>query len=392
MRILLVSQYFFPAFHYGGPALKVKAIADGLARMGHEVAVLTSAISKSPTHEAADWKSEVRQLGDVCVYYFRAIMSYRAVSITPGVLLWAARHCRSHDVIHIFGLYDFLGLVVSTFARRTSIPYVVEPMGMYLPIAHGRWRKLLYRTLVGDQMLRRAERVIATSESEFDQLRSNLSLPEERLVVRRNGVEIEPSRREKEGAFRERYGFRQSDRLVLFLGRISRVKNLELLLRAFAELRVSDCHVLLVGPVEDEAYLVELKRLAVTLGINNLVHFHSTVHGGAKSELLSDADLVVLSSHSESFGNSAAEAVLAGVPVVVTEQCGIAPLVRDRVGLVAAPTAEQFGASLARVLTDRALYQQFKSNCSVVGQELSWNEPLDAMDRLYREVVLGTPN
>ena len=64
------------------------------------------------------------------------------------------------------------------------------------------------------------------------------------------------------------------------------------------------------------------------------VHFSPPLEGEAKWAAYRDADIFVLPSQNENFGNTAAEAVVAGTPVIVTEQCGIAPLLKDTAGLV----------------------------------------------------------
>ena len=62
--------------------------------------------------------------------------------------------------------------------------------------------------------------------------------------------------------------------------------------------------------------------------------FSGPIFGDDKWAAYRDADVFVLPSRNENFGNTAAEAVAAGTPVIVTEQCGIAPHLKDIAGLV----------------------------------------------------------
>lgn len=389
MRILLVSQYFYPAWHYGGPVTKVKGLADGLADLGHSVTVLTSAISKSEySGEPLDGRGELRQLGKLSVFYLRSIFSYRGVSVNPGALRFCRHHLQDYDIVHIFGLYDTLGWVAGSYARRKGVPYVIEPLGMYASDLPHFCKKRLYHLLIGEEMLRRAEVVVATSDSEHAHLLRVPGISPNRIIVRGNGVEIEAADAAGlKGGFRSRAGFQESDKLILFLGRIAPIKDLELLVQSFAGLGIPGAHLLLVGPTVDAGYLSRLKQLIDTLGVGDRVHFYDTVYGAAKWELFAAADVLVLCSHSESFGNVVAEAVVAGVPVVVTEGCGIAPQVRDRAGLVSGHSVREVRESLLRLLTDDDLYRRFRLNCAVVGREFAWGEPLAIMDRIYREVL-----
>src|SRR5207245_11071089 len=71
----------------------------------------------------------------------------------------------------------------------------------------------------------------------------------------------------------------------------------------------------------------KLAELASQLGVQSKVRFGGAVFGEAKWAAYRDADVFVLPSQNENFGNTAAEAVAAGTPAIVTEQCGIAPLI-----------------------------------------------------------------
>src|SRR5262249_39100547 len=139
---------------------------------------------------------------------------------------------QNFDVVHIFGLYDLLGPAVAAECRRRGVPYVVEPIGMFLPIVRSLRLKRMYHGVWGGKMLRGAQFLIATSDQEAGELES-AGLPRDRIVLRRNGVDQAPAPH-KRGTFRSEHGIPAGVKLVLFLGRLSRKKSPDLLLRAFA--------------------------------------------------------------------------------------------------------------------------------------------------------------
>src|SRR4029077_1685806 len=129
------------------------------------------------------------------------------------------------------------------------------------------------------------------------------------------------------GKFRKSQGISREEKVVLFLGRLSTKKSPDLLLKAFAELsqRSSGIPMRLVFAGPDESGVKsELQQTATQLGIRTKVQFAGPIFGEMKWAAYRDADVFVLPSQNENFGNSAAEAVSAGTPVIVTEQCGIA--------------------------------------------------------------------
>ena len=105
-----------------------------------------------------------------------------------------------------------------------------------------------------------------------------------------------------------------------------------------------------------------------------------------RSAAYRDANVFVLPSQNENFGNSAAEAMACGTPVVVTDQCGIAPIVDGRAGLVVPHDSRAIAAALKKLLNDDALASQFRDACPGVVRGLSWEQPLSQMEAIYRDI------
>jgi len=135
--------------------------------------------------------------------------------------------------------------------------------------------------------------------------------------------------------------------------------------------------------------LQHLTTTASRLGISGRVKFSGPLYSDDKWAAYRDADVFVLPSQNENFGNTAAEAAAAGTPVVVTEQCGIAPLVKDVAGLVVAHDATSVASALEGLLRDPQLHAKFVSGCAELTSRLSWEEPVSQMEVLY--TTLTTP-
>jgi glycosyltransferase involved in cell wall biosynthesis len=377
MRILKVTQAYHPYLEKGGQVPTVRALASHLVRRGHQVTVLTVNLGgKGGATKVADTGS-----AGVEVIYLPAWLRYRTATVSPGVLRFCTRRLSEFDVVHIYGLYDLLGIVVAWFCRRRDIPYVVEPLGAFQPRVRSVRKKRFYHWAVGRRLLQGAARIVATSEHERSEL-LNAGIPQSKVVLRRNGLDLSefknlPGR----GAFRARLGIGHEP-LVLFLGRISFVKGLDLLVEAFAGVRCLGWLVI-AGPDDRDGCLDAISKQA-----GGRVALPGPLYGREKLEALVDADIVVLPSRYESFGNAAAEAVACGTPVLVTDQCGIAPLLKDRAGLVVPCSVEGIREGLARLLGDDALRQALRARCPEVALELSWDEPVALMDSVYRQVLV----
>jgi glycosyltransferase involved in cell wall biosynthesis len=126
-----------------------------------------------------------------------------------------------------------------------------------------------------------------------------------------------------------------------------------------------------------------LEQMATKLGVRTKVQFAGAIFGETKWSAYRDADVFVLPSQNENFGNTAAEAVAAGTPVIVTEQCGIAPLLADEAGLVVRHQVASLSSALGRVLNEAELRARLSAGCAVVTSRLGWDEPVRDMEALY---------
>jgi glycosyltransferase involved in cell wall biosynthesis len=129
--------------------------------------------------------------------------------------------------------------------------------------------------------------------------------------------------------------------------------------------------------------------MAGALGISACVQIRDAAYGEEKWSAYRDADVFVLPSQNENFGNTAAEAVAAGTPVVVTDKCGVAPMLADVAGLVVPHDATALAQSLARVLWEPGLHARLTAGCSKVAARLDWEEPAQEMEDLYEQLVNG---
>ena len=395
MRILNVTQTYAPFFEFGGPPVKVRALSEALVKRGHQVTVLTAdwgleERTRNETEEvrarcAFGWR---REENGVEAIYLRNWANYRALSWNPGISSFCRARLWNFDVVHIFGLYDLLGPQVAAACRRAEIPYVIEPIGMLLPIVRNFQLKRMYHQFVGRPMLAGSRFLIATSAQEAAEFAA-MGIDADRIVVRRNGVSI-PAVLPARGKFRAKLGLDGDAKLILFLGRLSEKKSPELLLEAFAiaskSLQQPNLQLAFVGP--DQAGMKKrLERLAAELEMKTRVQFCGAVFGDDKWSAYRDADVFVLPSQNENFGNTAAEAAGAGTPVIVTQNCGIAALL-DGAGLVVPHEANALARAIERVLVEPGLQKQLAVAGCEMASHLDWERPAAEMDELYSRIAL----
>jgi len=392
----MVTQAYYPFLDSGGPAVKVRAIARELARRGHHVTVLTADLgfrtgarqSVIVERDPRGWR--VREDG-VEAIYLRGRPWYRTLTVNPGVITFCKQWIETFNLAHIFGLYDLLGPIVAWFCRRRSVPYLVEPMGMFRPIDRGFRLKRLWHAILGNHLLQAASLLIATSEQEQEELIKDGFSPE-KVRVRHNGLALEEFRQLPPcGTFRRKLGIPSTELIILFLGRLIPRKGADILIEAFLRAFPETGRLVIAGPEGERGYLHFLGAKARNLGTNKRVIFIGPLYEEDKKAALSDADVFVLPSRYENFGNAAAEAVACGTPVIVTDSCGISALVNDIAGLVIPYGITALSEALKELTTNKALYARLQAGCKQVASEISWDKLSTQMETYYMHVLKNEP-
>jgi glycosyltransferase involved in cell wall biosynthesis len=393
----MVTQSYFPFLDRGGPAMKVRAMARGLVLRGHHVTVLTTDLGLQERGEGLllscspwGWRSTT---DDVETLYLQPRNIYRALTWNPAVHRFSREQVSSFDLVHIYGLYDLLAPPVASACRRLGIPYVVEPIGMFRPIVRSIALKRVYQRLIGDTLIQGAQQIVATSVQEQNELIGG-GVAADKIIIRRNGIEW-PEQLPAPGSFRRQWHISEGAQIVLYLGRLVSKKSPDLLLEAFAAYRQRSARsavLVLAGPHEGDGYRQQLEARARQLGLGDHVLFTGPLYDDAKWAAYRDASLFVLPSQNENFGNTAAEAVACGTPVLLTDRCGVAAIVDGRAGLVVPHDRGALSAGLEQMLNDSALWQRLRNGCADVARELGWAEPLNETEAMYAALAGAKAN
>jgi glycosyltransferase involved in cell wall biosynthesis len=384
-RVLFTIPCYWPAVAYGGPVRKSRDMARALAERGVEVTVLTSNLLDLRRRLSS--RTVERRVDGVEVVHLHAPLRYRWSPVCPGAITWSRTHISAFDVVHVFGYRDSIGITAAAVARSRGVPLVFEPVGMYQPSSRSLFLKRAFDRLLGRRLGKWADVVVATSSLERGELVS-AGISPDRITVRPNGVWTDELRSlPQRGALRARLGVPLEAPVALFLGRISRQKGLPFLAEGVS--RVPGAHLVVAGADDGDGGREDLERAATRLGILSRVHQVGVLEGIDKLQALADADALALVSRGESFGNAAAEAVAAGLPVLVTDRCGVAEFVGPA-AVVASYDRHSVVDGLERVLLDPAIRKSLRREGISLASRLDWRAVADRQLEVYLDAVART--
>jgi len=331
MRILHVSPYSEAAWAYGGIPRVVGALSRGLAKRGHSVTVCSTDVCDESSRLPSSRRPEGRPPPDadgITHCSFRNVsnrLAYRQQAFLPlGLRQFLRNHVNDFDVAHLHACRNLPGAIAAHYLHRAGIPYVLQPNGTAPIIERRQTAKRVFDVVVGTRTVMNASRLIAVSAIEHRQF-VDLGLPRESVRVVGNPIDLsEFAQPIIHGNFRRRWGI-SNEPLVLFLGKITPRKNVDTLVRGFAQLTQPDAKLVIAG--NDMGGGSRARALARECGVDNRVVFTGLLTGPARIEALADADVVVYASEHEIFGLVPFEALLAGTPVVVADDSGCGDLV-----------------------------------------------------------------
>ncbi len=236
----------------------------------------------------------------------------RRLGRSPAMRRWLEEQARSGEanILHNHSLWMLPNLYSALAVKGTDCKLVVSPRGTLSDWAlnNSRWRKRLLWPWLVRPVMQEASMFHATAESEYEDIR-RLGYRQPVAVIP-NGIDIPEAKvAEKES----------DKRLLLFLGRIHKVKGVPNLLRAwsYVESKFTDWELVVAGP-DNGGHLEEMQGLAQELGLERC-RFVGALYGAEKARAYARAELYVLPTYSENFGMTVAEALASGTPAIVTK-------------------------------------------------------------------------
>lgn len=379
LRVLHVAPTFYPATRWGGPIFSTLALCDGLASRGDiSLRVLTTDSSGPRRSDRLDTpKAPVAFPAGYDVTYLPKVFGR---DVTPSLVHNLLRRMRHIDVVHLTATYSFPTLPTLALAAAFKKPLVWSPRGALQ--ATKEWegarskKKALFEA--GCRMVL-PRQTILHSTSEVEANLSAKALPGIPVAVIPNSVDI-PCQVSRPG--------KAENISLMFLSRLHQKKGLEILLSALADLPAK--FALDIYGDGDATYVQSLKSLISELGIPERVTFHGHVDGETKMAAYEKADIFVLPSYSENFGNVVAEALAHGVPVVVSTAAPWSQLEEKGCGLWVPAEKESIQTAIA-TLAEHDLATMGAAGRAWMQAGFAPTVVANQMAELYRELMARSP-
>jgi glycosyltransferase involved in cell wall biosynthesis len=322
LRVVIVSGILHPK--YGGPVSVIQSHVKGLSSFVH---------LKIFGVAAADETEEVFKIFPQAHVFRRGFPERWFYG--RGLLRALNTYAHEIDVIHAHMLWDYPVLASWLAARQANVPIIISPHGTLLePWRYRVLHKKIYRNLVVNNILRHTSCIHVLNQAEAEACRGlGIECP---IRVIPNGLPAEEFEQPHfpDLAF-NRFPGLKDHRVMLYLGRFSLEKRLEVLIKAWSKIqRCPDSKdwLLVLAGSGDREYEIRLRSLVSEMALERKVLLTGFVGGDLKKSLFSASLCFVMPSLSEGFSMAILEAMAAGLPILYTKKCNFPELAANGAG------------------------------------------------------------
>jgi len=379
MRIGIFTDSYKP--YTSGVVTSITTFKEELVRRGHEVFIF------APSYPQ-DCEPEEN------VYRFYSLPSPTnpdftlAIPVLPGLNMLVKR--LNLDIIHVHSPFT-MGRVGLRYSRKYGIPLVFtyhtlyDQYVHYVPVAQDLAKEVVVR--YSNDFCNHCHHIIVPT-TEVEQILKNYNIRTP-ITVLPTGVPLNKLQNGDSRWLKSHYPIPQENKVLLFVGRLTKEKNLEFLIRAFRMVKDQYPQTTLVltaqGPMENE-----LKRLTAQLGMNldQDVVFTGALPFETLAHVYHSADLFVFSSMTETQGLVLIEAMATGLPVIAISAYGVQDMVDHMVnGILTECDLQEFSNAICTLLGDEVLYNRFKQQALKKAYSMSAENSARKLEEVYLSLM-----
>ena len=343
----------------------IQAVSDGVADcVRHLAGALTSKMDvevwalKSTGPEPSDIKVKLHD----ATKFAGILTPLNKLGVSPQMARGIRDRVKTGDIVHVHSLWMMQNNYAYKAVKGRDVKFCLQTHGMLSPYALSisSWKKKIVLALGQRTALKRADLLIATCDKEYEDIR-NFGLKNPVAVIP-NGLDLPQL---------ENVEKRKS---VVFLGRIHKVKGVDLLVEAWRNIegKFKDWDLVIAGPTESDyaqGVIAQASKLKA-------VSFTGEIKGKEKEQLLTQSAVYVLPTHTENFGISVGEALACGTPVVTTTGAPWSGLIENDCGLWIDLSVENLTKALEDMMSRPMdeLVRMGQNGRRWVERDFSWDE------------------
>ncbi|MDD5190130.1 MAG: glycosyltransferase [Dehalococcoidales bacterium] len=360
----------------GGMNVYVRELAVHLATLGHSIDIYTRTHTCAEK-QLAEIAANVRliHISDGCFEETDKLKMYDSVpEFTRNLEQFRLQNKCKYDLI--FSHYWISGAAGLVLQKQWRVPHLTmfHTLGLVKNKLSIHENEPEIRIQTERLITEKCDRIIATTKDEKQLLAAELAVNPAKIAVTPCGVNLDIFRTLDKQACREKLHLEPREKVILFVGRIEKIKGIDPLLGAMGLLNdMVNLKLLIVGGDSDDSVKISAKKKeAIHLGMKNHLVLHPAVPQDMLPVYYNAADVFVLPSYSESFGMVALESLACGTPVVANNVGDMKNIIKPVNGMLLEDnTPALLAGGLRKVLQNPTFYDTAVIRESVIKYDWS---------------------
>ena len=386
MKVLHVIPSLSSTF--GGPTQVAIKTVKALINQGIDAKIVTTNNDETklldvPVNQQVEYE-------DVPVWFLPAFGDpFKEYIFSSALTKWLWQNIDRYDILDNHYLFSYAPTCAGAIARWKKVPYTVRTQGQLSSWAlkQSSLKKQLYTAIIERHNLNQAAAIHCTTLEEVEDLRKfGIKTPTITLPL---GVDYPEQISTASLELHNLYNIPQEKLIILFLSRLHYKKRPDLLINSLGKIFVQNknFHLIMAGSGEAD-YLNYLQKLVHKHQLTNQITFTGFITGRPKKILLQGSDIFVLPSYSENFGIAVAEAMAAGLPVIITPGVQIAPEISTADAGIIIEDEAKLSNAITQLLNSEAMRSRLGKNAmALANRRYAWEGIVSQLICSYQEIV-----
>jgi len=396
MKILNIN-FGLPGF--AGDSNQLFTISKNLMLLGHDITIVTTdaEIWKEDKEKSRQYlktrdllKNSIEKsvkINDVNVIPLHC-SSQKMGMYCPNAKKFAKKIVKDYDVVHIYNWYHHLGMTFAEVCNEQNIPFVISFYATLQENAHSykKFQKKIIDSIYTKKLIQKANMLHSVGDLETQEY-VKWGVNSKNISRVENVINLEDYKIKNKTSILKKLNIKNK-KYFIFVSRIHPKKGLDLLFAGFAKFLQTETKIILVvAGTGSEEYENKIKKLATDLGIGDFIKFAGFITNDEKLELLKEAEIFVLTSHSDIHPTAIQEALTMGKPVLITRACDYPEIEEYNAGIIAENTVDSVFQGLKQILNNSDLSELSKNASKLIREKYLVENLIKSYEDMYVNAI-----
>lgn len=387
MKLNIIIPSFYPATVYGGPIFSSLHTSEQLARLDDvEVFVSTTNTNMHSklNGETNKWKKFEDNL--FVKYYNETIVD--KFSLQLYLQIW--KDIKATDIVHIQAIFNTPVPISLLYSKIFKKPVLISPRGALCQWCIGQgnsfkkyWLKFFIKPFKKQLFWH------ATCQSEKEDILK--WFPDADISIVPNGVDVKMydnyNDMNKTEYLKEYLGIdnKECSHIVVSMSRLHAKKGFDVLIKSFIKMLETDLNAVLIIAGPDEGEKDNLQKMIIEFNVEKSIFIIEPLKEQKKIDFLANADLFVLPSHNENFGNVYIESLASGTPIVASTGTPWQEVEEYDCGRWVENSVDSTSDAIVEMLKkDR---EDMRVNAKKLAYKYDWKNIADELHKVYERIL-----